>query len=92
MDPPSYGRGNNGEVWSLEKDLNNLVNLCTQILSDKPILFLINSYSGLSPIVLENILKANLPKGKITTGEVGIKSTSNDYLLPCGIYGRWEND
>ena len=92
MDPPSYGRGNNGEVWSLEKDLNNLVNLCTQVLSDKPILFLINSYSGLSPIVLENILKANLPKGKIKVGEVGIKSTSNDYLLPCGIYGRWEND
>ena len=92
MDPPSYGRGNNGEVWSLEKDLNNLVELCTKLLSDKPILFLINSYSGLSPVVLENILKSNLPKGKIEVGEVGIKCSSNDYLLPCGIYGRWEND
>ena len=92
MDPPSYGRGANGEVWSLEKDLNNLVNLCSELLSDKPIFFLINSYSGLSPIVLENILKSNIKGGSVKVGEVGLKATSNELVLPCGIYGRWEND
>lgn len=95
MDPPSYGRGANKEVWSLEKDLTNLVNLCTQILSDKPLLFIINSYSGLSPIVLENILKQTVNKkykGKITADELVLKCTSNDYYLPCGIFGRWESD
>ncbi|MBQ6477486.1 MAG: class I SAM-dependent methyltransferase [Bacilli bacterium] len=93
MDPPSYGRGANGEVWSLEKDLDELVKLCSELLSDKPILFLINSYSGLSPVVLENILKSNIKyKGKISVGEVGLKCTNSDFLLPCGIYGRWEND
>ena len=92
MDPPSYGRGANGEVWSLEKDLNNLVNLCSELLSDKPIFFLINSYSGLSPIVLENILKSNIAGGSVKVGELGLKATSNELVLPCGIYGRWEND
>ena len=92
MDPPSYGRGANGEVWSLEKDLNELVSLCSQLLSDRALLFLINSYSGLSPVVLENILKSNINNGKIAVGEIGLKCSSNDYLLPCGIYGRWEND
>ena len=95
MDPPSYGRGANGEVWDLDKDLNNLVSLCSELLSDKPILFLINTYSGLSPETLKNILELNINckfKGKITCGEIGLKCTSNDLLLPCGIYGRWESD
>ena len=95
MDPPSYGRGANGEVWSLEKDLNNLVNLCSELLSDKPVLFLINSYSGLSSEIVKNILELNVNnkfKGKITCGEIGLKCSSNNLLLPCGIYGRWECD
>ena len=95
MDPPSYGRGTNGEVWSLEKDLNNLVSLCSELLSDKPVLFLINSYSGLSSEIVKNILELNINnrfKGKITCGEIGLKCSSNNLLLPCGIYGRWESD
>ncbi len=95
MDPPSYGRGANGEVWDIEKNLNYLVEQCSQILSDKPLFFLINSYTtGLSSYVLENILKLNLKKyaGKISCGEVGLPIRENQLILPCGIYGRWESN
>ncbi len=89
MDPPSYGKGANGEIWSLEKDLFNLINLCQELLSDTPILFMVNSYSGLSPQVLENILKlTNKNKNvNIYSYEIGLPITKNDLVLPCGITG-----
>ena len=92
MDPPSYGKGANGEIWSLEKDLYNLIELCQQILSDDPIFFIVNSYSGLSPIIVENILKlANRKENaKITSTEIGLPITNHDLILPCGITGRIE--
>ena len=92
MDPPSYGRGANGEVWDIEKDLFNLVKLCNTLLSDDPLFFLINSYTtGLSSKVLETILNMCISKkGLITSGEVGLKEKNSDVVLPCGIYGRWE--
>ena len=96
MDPPSYGRGSNGEVWDIEENLYELVSLCCEILSDKPLFFLINSYTtGLSSFVLNNILKMTVNKkcnGKITCGEVGLPIKENDLILPCGIYGRWEEN
>ena len=96
MDPPSYGRGANGEVWDIEKNLNYLVELCSQILSDKPLFFLINSYTtGLSSYVLKNLLEININqkyKGKLSCGEVGIPITNSNLVLPCGIYGRWEEN
>jgi len=94
MDPPSYGRGANGEVWDIEKDLFNLVTLCTKILSDKPLFFLINSYTtGLSSSVLETILRMTIKhKGTITGGEIGLPMKNSDIVLPCGIYGRWESN
>ena len=93
MDPPSYGRGPNKEVWKFEEDITKLINKCLKLLSDKPLFFLINSYTtGISNIVLNNILKmSNLPKGKITSGEIGLPISNTDLILPCGIYGRWEN-
>ena len=94
MDPPSYGRGANGEIWNIEKDLTNLVNLCLSILSDKPLFFIINSYTtGLSKTSLENLLFTTINKkykGKVSSSEIGIKITNNNLILPCGIYGRWE--
>lgn len=94
MDPPSYGRGANGEVWQFENSINDLVELCMQVLSDKPLFFLINSYTtGISSVVLSNILRINMDKkykGKITSGEVGLPMKESDLILPCGIYGRWE--
>ena len=96
MDPPSYGRGANGEVWDIEKNLNYLVEICTEILSDEPLFFLINSYTtGLSSTVLSNMLRMTVNKkyqGKVTCGEVGIPIKENDLVLPCGIYGRWESN
>ena len=96
MDPPSYGRGSNKEVWSLEKDLCNLVELCSEILSDNPLFFLINSYTtGLSSTVLNNLLTLIVDKkhsGKITCGEIGLPIKEKGLVLPCGIYGRWESN
>lgn len=96
MDPPSYGRGPNGEMWKFEHNLDKLIKACMQILSDKPLFFLINSYTtGISSTVLYNILKTTLePKygGKIDAGEIGLPITKNNLVLPCGIYGRWECD
>ncbi|MBR6137819.1 MAG: class I SAM-dependent methyltransferase [Bacilli bacterium] len=95
MDPPSYGRGANGEVWDIERDLNYLVSICSEILSDKPLFFLINSYTtGLSSTVLENLLKIKILSkfdGVVSCGEVGLPITNGDFILPCGIYGRWES-
>ena len=93
MDPPSYGRGKNGEVWQFENDISNLVETCCKVLSDDPLFFLINSYTtGISSKVLENILYLNIKnkKGKITSGEIGLPMTGSKLVLPCGIYGRWE--
>lgn len=92
MDPPSYGRGTKNEVWNIEKDLFNLVTLTKQILEKEPLFFIINSYTaGLSPKVLENILKITLKEknGTITSGELGIKA-KNGLILPCGVYARYE--
>ena len=92
MDPPSFGRGANGQVWDIEKDLYELVNLCSKLLSDNPIIFLINSYTtGLSMNVLENILKICLPKGNIVSDELGLPMVNSNLILPCGIYARWES-
>ncbi len=95
MDPPSYGRGPNKEVWKFEKNIDYLIQLCMQILSDKPLFFLINSYTtGISSIVLLNILKTTLlakyPQGWVTAGDIGLPISQKELILPCGIYGLWE--
>ena len=96
MDPPSYGRGSNGEVWDIEKNLNYLIEICCEILSDDPLFFLINSYTtGLSSTVLANLLTMTVDKvckGKISCGEIGLPIKENNLVLPCGIYGRWESN
>ena len=95
MDPPSYGRGTNGEVWQFEENIADLVNLCTKILTDKPLFFLINSYTtGISSTVLQNMLQIEIrgmQGGKVSSGEVGLPMTNSNLILPCGIFGRWES-
>lgn len=95
MDPPSYGRGSNGEIWDIERDLYSLVELCMEVLSDKPLFFIINSYtSGLSKEVFTNILKMTMGKkykGKIYSEEIGLPIKNTDLVLPCGIYSRYES-
>lgn len=96
MDPPSFGRGANGEVWNIEDSLYNLIKLCEQVLSDDPLFFLINSYTtGMSSKVLENLLNLTINKkykGKVSSGEVGLPMTNSTLVLPCGIYGLWEDE
>jgi len=91
MDPPSYGRGANGEVWKIENSIHELVAKCTEVLSDDPLFFLINSYTtGLQPTVMENILKLSL-KGKggtFDSYEVGLP-TDEGIVLPCGCSALW---
>ena len=94
MDPPSYGRGPNGEVWKLEDELFPLVKKCMGVLSDKPLFFLINSYTtGLAPTVLSDILKQTIGKkcgGHVAAEEVGLPVENSSLILPCGASGRWQ--
>ena len=93
MDPPSYGRGTKGEVWQFEENIYDLVELCTNVLTDNPLFFLINSYTtGISSKVLEDILELTVGKkykGEIESGEIGLPMENSKLVLPCGIYGRW---
>ena len=87
MDPPSYGRGANKEVWSIEKDLDNLLSLCEQILSDNYLFVCVNTYStNLSIVTLENILKVHF-KGNIKVDEIVLPISNSDLYLPCGVTG-----
>ena len=94
MDPPSYGRGPKGEIWKIEEKIHPFIQLCTQILSDDPLFFLINSYTtGLQPAVLSYMLNTELVKkigGKVEAEEIGLPVSSNGLVLPCGASGRWE--
>ncbi len=97
MDPPSYGRGPNGETWKFENNLYTLIEACLSILSDEPLFFLINSYTtGISSVVLDNILKTTIlkeyPNGMVESGEVGLPIKRDNLILPCGIYGRWSSN
>ena len=96
MDPPSYGRGPGGEVWKIEDELYPLICDCMEIMSDKPLFFLINSYTtGLSACILENVLKLTVAKkfgGKVSADEIGLPMTASGLTLPCGISGRWESN
>ncbi|QYR23740.1 class I SAM-dependent methyltransferase [Paenibacillus sp. sptzw28] len=94
MDPPSYGRGPNGEMWKLEENLYPFLESCTTILSPDPLFVLVNSYTtGLSPSVLHNLLHMTMGRksgGTIHCGEIGLPITASGLTLPCGILGRWE--
>ncbi len=95
MDPPSYGRGPNGEVWKLEEQIFPLVRDCVSLLSDTPLFFYINSYTtGLSPSVMQYILHALIPEhlgGVIDADEIGLPVTANGWVLPCGSTARWRS-
>lgn len=93
MDPPSYGRGPKGEVWKIEESVYPLIQLCSQILTDNPLFFLINSYTtGLQPAVLSYMISTVLgtANGTVTASEIGLPVSSNGLVLPCGASGRYE--
>lgn len=93
MDPPSYGRGPNGEVWKLEQQIGELLSDIGQIISDKPLFFFLNSYTGgLSPTILNYLVKQYIPpcrNARVYTDEIGLKVTERDIILPCGNTTIW---
>jgi len=94
MDPPSYGRGPGGEVWQLEEKIYSLVDLCSQVLSDDPLLFVLNSYTtGLSPSVMAYLLGQTVGKrfsGHVEADEIGLPVEESGYVLPCGSTAFWK--
>ena len=93
MDPPSYGRGPDGEVWKLEQQIGALLKDTAQLFSDKPLFFFLNSYTGgLSPTILNYMVKYTFPNLKgfnVSTEEIGLKVTNKDIVLPCGNTTIW---
>ena len=96
MDPPSYGRGPGGEVWKLEEQIYRLVDLCVGVLSETPLLFVLNSYTtGLSPSVMQYLLGvtvANRFGGRVSAEEIGLPVTQSGQILPCGSTAIWTSD
>ena len=94
MDPPSYGRGPNGEVWKIEDAIYELVKLCAEVLSEDPLFFLINSYTtGLQPAMMAYIAGLLLvPQygGTVKGDEIGLPVSDTGLVLPCGAACRWE--
>lgn len=93
MDPPSYGRGPKGEIWKIEDSIFPFIELTVKLLSEKPLFFLINSYTtGLQPAVLSYMMNTVLTPvfgGQVEAGEIGLPVTGNGLVLPCGASGRW---
>lgn len=96
MDPPSYGRGPNGEVWKLEENIFDLLDMCSQILSDDPLFVAVNSYTtGVSPSVMEYMLSVMLKdryKGRVKAEEIGLVVESTGMALPCGSTAFWKKE
>ena len=94
MDPTSYGRGPKGEIWKIEENIFPFVELTAKLLSDKPLFFLINSYTtGLQPAVLSYMLNLTVKKkfgGKVSAEEIGLPVSNTGLVLPCGASGRWQ--
>ncbi|MBQ6848010.1 MAG: class I SAM-dependent methyltransferase [Clostridia bacterium] len=95
MDPPSYGRGPNGEVWKLEQQLTELLTEVGKLLSENALFFFLNSYTGgLSPTILNYMVKTYVVKkreGAVTTDEIGLPITTKVFSLPCGNTTIWTN-
>lgn len=93
MDPPSYGRGPKGEIWKIEESVFPLIELTAQILTDKPLFYLVNSYTtGLQPAVLSYMIGSVITKrfgGTVEASEIGLPVTDSGLVLPCGASGRW---
>ena len=96
MDPPSYGRGPNGEVWKLEEQLTELLTETGKLLSDDALFFFLNSYTGgLSPTILNYMVREYAvkdKKGKVYTDEIGLNITAKGFSLPCGNTTIWIRD
>lgn len=93
MDPPTYGRGNNGEIWKLESDLHKLIELCSNVLDNNPSFFMVNSYTtGLSPAIMEYLVREVIQKkfgGFVQSDEIGLPVAESGLVLPAGSTTIW---
>ena len=93
MDPPSYGRGPSGEVWKIEDSVDELITLTSQLLSNDPLFFLVNSYTtGLSPAAMQYILGLKVVSrygGRLESEELGLRVSATGLAIPCGASARW---
>ena len=96
MDPPSYGRGPKGEIWKIEESIHSFIKLCSNLLSDNPLFFLVNSYTtGLAPAVLTYMISTEIVKpfgGHVESEEIGLPVKNTGLVLPCGASGRWSKE
>lgn len=93
LDPPRFGRGSRGEVWKLLDDLPRLLEACAIILSPRPKFLLVNAYTAdISAVALGQLVSSALSSrsGLVTHGELALKESESDRLLPSGIFARWE--
>ena len=94
MDPPAYGRGPDGELWRVEEQLFDLVEMCAKLLSDEPLFMIISAYaSALAPTAIKNLLSLTVESeigGRVSCDEIGLESLAQGFVLPCGCCGRWE--
>jgi 23S rRNA (cytosine1962-C5)-methyltransferase len=94
LDPPSFGRGNKGQVWKFESDLPILLERLLPLLSNRPNFILLNAYTtGISPFVLANLMEEIFSRSKhrfsIQMGELLLPfSCKPNHFLPCGLYCR----
>ncbi|HCE46812.1 MAG TPA: SAM-dependent methyltransferase [Lentisphaeria bacterium] len=93
LDPPSFGRGPDGEIWKAEESIAEFMDLCRQVLTDKPLFIILTMYNlEASSIMLGNIVKDTMKQnaGTVSFGELALKEKSSGRLLPMSIYSRWE--
>lgn len=93
LDPPSFGRGAQGEVFKIERDIHDLLHLCRKLLSENPLFLIFTTHTpGMTPIVMEHLLKQKMHglKGNIETGEMILPSEAG-FNIPCGSYARWHS-
>ena len=96
MDPPSYGRGPKGEIWKIEEKIHSFIALCTQVMTEEPLFYLVNSYTtGLQPAVIAYMMNTEIVSrygGRVLSDEIGLPVSESGLVLPCGASGRWQMD
>lgn len=91
LDPPSFGRGNRGELFKIETDLHEILFCCKELLSENPLFLILSSHTpGMTPLVMNHLMQETMRGrgGAIESGEMELKS-AHSFSLPCGSYARW---
>jgi 23S rRNA (cytosine1962-C5)-methyltransferase len=89
LDPPTFGRGNQGEIFKIERDILPLLELCSELLSEKPKFVIFSCHTpGFTPLCMRHLLGQTMPKGEIETGEMALHSPGA-IAIPSGSFAKW---